>query len=135
MREILITYAVAVLLNRTMNWFFWWGSHREAGLFGYYREHGPMLLATLLFHVPGFVLWWSGALLPLVNGALTATIAGLDAIPGVDLSTVQLPTQVTALNTLCYGWPLDSLVSRLGMKLGSKFALFGGNGAARKETP
>jgi len=137
MIEILIPYIVGVALNRAFNLCVWWMKNLKAGPLGYYREHGPALLATLFLHVPAFVIWYSGMALPLVNGILKAALAGADAIPGVDLSQIQLPTEVTAAVTLVYAWPFDSIVSRAGMYIGSKFAIFGsGNGAAtKKEAP
>ena len=134
MKEILACYIIAVICNRLFNLCIWWMRHRKEGPLAYYREHGPMLLATGLLHVPLFMIWYAGMLLPIVNGVISAALAGADAIPGVDLSSIVLPTAVTPAVKLIYGWPIDSMTSRLGMWLGSTFAILGGNGAAAKES-
>ena len=132
MFQIIIAYIVAVLLNRAFNWLWWWSRNRRAGPLGYFREYGPMLAATALVHVPIFVLWWSGALLPVTNAIVAGVLKGASLIPGVDLTTVTLPSGVTAASTLIYGWPLDSVASKVGMLLGSQFVVYA-NG--KKEEP
>jgi hypothetical protein len=129
---ILAAYLAAVVCNRAFNWLWSWGRNVKAGPFAYFSEHGPMLLATMLLHVPLFALWYSGAILPALNAAIGGMLAGADAIPGVDLSGIALPAVVTPGVTLIYGWPIDSVTSRIGMLIGSRFALFGGG--APKET-
>lgn len=125
MIQVAVAYIVAVIFNRAFNWLWTWGRNPKAGPLAYYREHGPMLAATALLHLPIFVMWYSGMLLPIVNGAVSGALKGVDLIPGVDLTTISLPAAVTPAVTLVYGWPIDSIVSRLGMLIGSKFAIFG----------
>lgn len=127
-KQILIAYIVSVLLNRTFNWLWWWGNHRKVGVFGYFSEFGPAWLATLLLHVFMFFPWRWGWLLPIVNGVLR----GADLL-GAGITIPPL-AEVTPAVTLSCGWIIDSVTSRVGMFLGSKFAIFGGNGAAEKES-
>lgn len=138
MTQILVAYVVAVIFNRTFNLFMWCATRRSTPR-AYYREHGMMLAATALLHLPLFALWYLGWLLPVINGIISAALAGVDAIPGVDLSSIQLPTVITPAVTLMYGWPIDSVTSRLGKWWDDKFAFFpktnGGTTPPAKETP
>lgn len=127
-KQILIAYIVSVLANRLFNWLWWWGRNIKAGPLAYYREHGPTLLATLVLHVFVFPLWKMGALLPLVNGVLKAA-----EIVGAGITLPPFET-VDPSVTLACGWIIDSVTSRVGMVIGSRFAIFGGNGAAEKES-
>lgn len=140
MIQIAVAYLVAVLFNRCFNLFVWCATKRATPK-AYYHEHGMMLAATAFLHLPIFVMWYGGLLLPVVNGAVAAALKSVDLIPGVDLTTISLPVAVTPAVTLVYGWPIDSIISRLGMVLGSKFAMFGNpepappDPPAEKETP
>lgn len=119
MRQILVAYIVSVLANRIFNWLWWWGRNRKAGVLGYFTEHGPVLLATLVLHVFVFPLWKIGALLPALNGVLK----GADFIgAGVSIGPFE---EVDPNVTLACGWIIDSITSRAGMLLGSRFAIFG----------
>jgi len=119
MRQVLVAYIVSVLANRLFNWLWWWGRNMKAGPLGYCREHGPTLLATLVLHVFVFPVWNLGLLLPAVNAALKAAeIVGA----GVTLPPFEA---VTPPVTLACGWMIDSVTSRIGMMIGSKFAIFG----------
>jgi hypothetical protein len=128
---ILAAYIISVIANRAFNWLWWWKSNRKAGMLGYFNEYGPGLAATMILHVFLFLPWRHGYLLPAIN----AVLAGIGKATDIINVPVEIPAivAVTPGITLSCVWIVDSITSRVGMLLGSKFALFGGNGAAKEE--
>lgn len=122
MKQILAAYIISVLANRLFNWFWWWGRNIKAGPLAYYKEHGPSLAATAILHVFVFPLWNLGLLLPIINKLLAGGLAVADVV-GADIAIPPF-TQVDPTVTLACGWMIDSITSRIGMILGSKFAFF-----------
>jgi hypothetical protein len=109
-------YVCSIVCNKAMNMADWCVKNKTLGAHGYFREHGWLVLKTTILHVPLFALWYSGALLPIVNEALAlARIGALET--------------VTPMSTLGAGWILDSIGTRIARYIKAPQKANGNGGA------
>jgi hypothetical protein len=87
---------------------------------GYFKVHGRTVWKTMALHFfLLFPLWYMGFLLMPINAAIKAAVVGYCAAMSVTLDPGSIPqiTAVTGLTSLPAGWILDSIGSKIAMKL------------------